>query len=67
MEYVKRLPESQSSTNQTNIVTSTPMNNGTSSSSVVTADPFHFESIGDSEGLNTGYGVRHGGGPSNER
>ena len=61
MEYVKRLPESQSSTSQQHIM-STPMNNGTSS--VVTADPFHFDAIGESEASTTGYGGRHIGGPT---
>ena len=44
MEYVKRLPESQTSP-QTHMVLqqagNASINNGTSS--VVTADPFHFE------------------------
>ena len=63
MEYVKRLPESQSSTAQQHIVTSTPLNNGTSS--VVAADPFHFDAIGESEGIGAtgGYGGRHVTGP----
>ena len=63
MEYVKRLPESQSSTSQQHIVTSTPLNNGTSS--VVAADPFHFDAIGESDGIaaTSSYGGRHIGGP----
>ena len=74
MEYVKRLPESQSSASQPHIVggqmSSTPMNNGTSS--VVTADPFHFEPYSSSTDdiINTGgpiYGGRHVHGPSNNR
>ena len=48
MEYVKRLPESQSAASQSHISggshinpSTQPMNNG--GSSVVTSDPFHFE------------------------
>ena len=66
MEYVKRLPESQSSAPQPHIlvqqIASTPINNGTSS--VVTSDPFHFEpyySTTDDQGTaGTGYDGRHG-------
>ena len=68
MEYVKRLPESQSAASQPTIsggshvnTSIQSMNNG--SSSVVTSDPFHFEPYV-TEDLGGG---RHGTGPGNDK
>ena len=68
MEYVKRLPESQSAASQSHMsggshinTSAQPMNNGTSS--VVTSDPFHFEPYV-TEDLSGG---RHGAGPLSDK